>query len=254
MTVEAAKRIGFLGTGHIAAPMARALARDGHTVTVSERNAETAASLAKSHAITVAPNQGVLDGSDIVFLTLRPGVWEGVVAPLTFRPDHRIVSAMAGPTLAQIATATAPATDISLTIPLGHIEHGGCPLPVFPASGPMADLFGAQNPIITLTSETDLTAYFSASTVLTAALSSLIATSEWLAAETGDAGDAEAYAQALTASYLSALPGSLDESRAGLTYPKTLNRAMLDALTDIDLEPTIKQALTDMTAAMRAIQ
>ncbi len=245
-------RIGFLGTGHIAAPMARALTRDGHTVTVSERNAETAAALAASHGIAIAPNQGVLDAADVVFLTLRPGVWEDVVKDLTFRPDHRIVSAMAGPTVAQISTATAPATDISLTIPLGHIEHGGCPLPVFPATSPMAALFGDKNPVIPLEREADLTAYFSASTILTAALSSLIATSEWLAAETGAEGDAEAYTQALTASYLSALPGSLAESRAGLTYPKTLNRAMLDALRDIDLEPTIKQALTDMTAAMRA--
>lgn len=183
-------RIGFLGTGHIAAPMARALARDGHTVTVSERNAETAA-------------------------------------------------------------ACAPVTDISIMLPLGHIEHGGCPLPTTPATSPVAALFGAKNPIIPLASETDLAAYFAASTVLTAALTCLIATSEWLDAETGATGEAEDYAQTLAASYLAALPGSLAESRAGLTYPKTLNRAMLDALTAINLEPTIKQALTDMTAAMR---
>lgn len=245
-------RIGFLGTGHIAAPMARALARDGHGVTVSERNADVAADLAASHAISVAPNQTVVDTSDIVFLTLRPAVWRGATRNLIWRADHRIVSAMAGVAIAEIAAACAPVTDISITLPLGHIEQGGCPLPVTPSSSPMVDLFGASNPIISLKNESDLAAYFATASTLTATLSVLIATSEWLAAETGAKGDAEAYARCLAASYLTALPQTMAEARAGLATPSTLSQTMLDAMTAIDLEPAIKQALTHMTAAMRS--
>ena len=67
--------VGFLGTGHIAAPMARLVARAGHRVTVSQRNHETARALAKSGlGIGVADNQGVLDSSDIIFICLRPAL------------------------------------------------------------------------------------------------------------------------------------------------------------------------------------
>ncbi|MEL7343356.1 MAG: NAD(P)-binding domain-containing protein [Pseudomonadota bacterium] len=246
-------RIGFLGTGHIAAPLARALARDGHAVSVSDRNAKTAADLVSSNlGILAEPNQTVLDASDIVFLTLRPAIWAEVASPLAWRPDHQIVSAMAGVTIAQITTACAPVTDVSVTLPLGHIETGGCPLPTHPTKSPVTTLFGTSNPIIPLAEEADLTAYFAASSLLTAALTTLIATSDWLAAETGAKGDAEAYAKGLAASYLMSLPGTMAEARAGLATPNTLNQAMLDALTNINTEPTIHAALTKMTAAMRS--
>ena len=67
--------VGFIGTGHIAAPMARALARDGHQVFVSDRNAEIAAALvAGDPQIRAMANQAVLDRAEIVFLCLRPHV------------------------------------------------------------------------------------------------------------------------------------------------------------------------------------
>ena len=67
-------RIGFIGTGHIAAPMVRFLAERGHEITVSERNAETAQALRACHGVSIATNQDVLDRSDIVFLCVRPHV------------------------------------------------------------------------------------------------------------------------------------------------------------------------------------
>lgn len=77
-------RIGFLGTGHIAAPMVRFLASKGHEVFVSERGANVAADLAKAVGAKILPNQAVVDRSDIVFLCLRPTVWESICAPLNF--------------------------------------------------------------------------------------------------------------------------------------------------------------------------
>ncbi|MEM8598209.1 MAG: NAD(P)-binding domain-containing protein, partial [Pseudomonadota bacterium] len=153
--------IGFIGTGHIAAPMARALARHGHRVWVSERNAETAAALAASHhGITVGPNQGVVDAADTVFLCLRPPLAAEVVAPLRFRADQRIVSVMAGVPMADLAAWCAPATDISITIPLGFLETGGCPLAVYPHGRTLEPLFGAVNPVIEVASEAALNAHF----------------------------------------------------------------------------------------------
>ena len=113
-------RVGFIGTGHIAAPMARALARKGHTVTVSERNAETAAGLVNaSLGITVASNQGVIDASDIVFLCLRPALWADALQGLTWRADQQIVSASTPNYILSVSTdhdiVTASAIEIIIT-------------------------------------------------------------------------------------------------------------------------------------------
>ena len=66
------QNVGFIGTGHIAAPMARNLARKGHKVVVSERNSEVSdALIAARLGITKGGNQAVIDASDVVFLCLR---------------------------------------------------------------------------------------------------------------------------------------------------------------------------------------
>jgi pyrroline-5-carboxylate reductase len=132
--------IGFIGTGHIAAPMVRFLASRGHDVTVSNRNAGIAAGLAAPHGVAVAENQATVDASEIVFLCLRPQVAAGILEPLRFKPEQRIVSVMAGIPLAELSRLSAPATDITATIPLGFLEQGGCPLAACPSAGVLPDL------------------------------------------------------------------------------------------------------------------
>lgn len=227
--------IGFLGTGAIAAPMARALARDGHRITVSQRNAETATALAAAFAgISVAPNQRVLDRSEVIFLCLRPAVWREILTPLAFRPDHRIISVMATVPLNQIAAATGPTASLAATIPYAVIEHGGCPLPVAGDPEPLAALFGASNPILPQADEAALNAHFAASTLVTAALALLDTGAAWLAEQTGNATGAETYATALPAAVLASLqpqaPGRIAEEISSLATPNTLNLQMLEGL------------------------
>jgi pyrroline-5-carboxylate reductase len=249
--------IGFLGTGHIAAPMARALARAGHMVTVSERNADVAADLAQAGlSITVAANQQVIDASDTVFLCLRPAVWAGIATPLTFRADQRIVSVMAGVPLAEIAEICAPATELSITIPYGYIENGGCPLPVAGHPQAVTDLFGAANPILPQRDETALLHHFAASTLTSAALSLLITASDWLAAQTGDAKAAEVYVANLVSGFLASLPkdnaGQLAAARAALATPNTLNLQMVDGLDQAQAFDALAPVLTRISDSMKA--
>ena len=150
-------RVGFLGTGHIAAPMARLIAGAGHAVTVSERSVSTSTELAQAGlGIQVAENQAVLDQSDVVFICLRPAVWEKVASGLKWRAEHQVISVMAGVTLARIVDICAPASHVSATLPLGFLETGGCPLPVAGPPEPLSGLLGEINPIIPLQSDTDL--------------------------------------------------------------------------------------------------
>lgn len=248
--------IGFLGIGHIAAPMARALARDGHAVIVSERSADVAAALVNAGlGITKARNQEVVDCADIVFLCLRPAVWHAVTASLTFRAGQQIVSVMAGVPLADIAAACAPARDISVTIAYGYIENGGCPLPVAGDPSALRTLFGGTNPILPQRDAAALRHHFAASTLTTAALSLLMASSDWLATQTGDRDAAEVYVANLVSGFLANLPkeraGQLAAERASLATPNTLNLQMVEALAQGGVFDSLPAILTGISNSMR---
>ena len=248
--------VGFLGTGHIAAPMARALARGGHQVTVSERNAEVAASLvAEGLGITAAPNRSVLDRADIVFLCLRPAVWQGIVAPLSFRADQQVVSVMSGIPLADLAAACAPASRISATIPYGFIEHGACPLPVVGDAAAIRDLFGAANLVLPQEREEALTDHFAASALASGVLEMLDTAAGWLGDQTGDRAQAETYVLSLIAGILAHLPkdgaGRLAAERDALASPNTLNLQMLDGLRAARAFDDLPDILGRIAASMR---
>lgn len=200
-------RVGFIGTGEIAAALARGLAGRGHEIVVSERGAETAAALkAEIAELSVAANQDVIDSADIVFLCLKKPVAEAALAPLRFRAGPRIISVMAAVDLSTLARLCAPAREISITIPLPFIRAGGCPLPVFPESAALAELLGDRNPIIPLGSEAAIPPHFAASAMCSSAFDHLKTGAEWLAGLTGDKAGAEAYLVALIGGYLAETP------------------------------------------------
>ncbi|NJK42539.1 MAG: NAD(P)-binding domain-containing protein, partial [Aquincola sp.] len=85
-------RVGFLGTGEITAAMVRGLQGQGHSILVSPRNAVMAATLAAEVPdLTVAPNDEVVAGSDVVFLCLLAPVAFKVLSTLPFRADHTVI-------------------------------------------------------------------------------------------------------------------------------------------------------------------
>lgn len=248
-------RVGFIGTGHIAAPMARALARKGHMVTVSERNAEYAAALAGAGlGIEVAPNQGVIDASDVVFLCLRPHVWAGAVQGLTWRADQQIVSVMAGVALDDIAAACAPVAAFSVTIPIGFIENGGCPLPVAGDPAALTALFGEDNPILPQKSEGALNDHFAASALLSGALAFLETGADWLAAQTGDPRQAEIYVANLLTGFLRDMPkadtGDMAAAKWALATPGTLNLQMVEGLAEAQSFDALPTLLSKISASM----
>lgn len=255
--------IGFLGTGHIAAPMARSAARQGHAVTVSRRSEAVSHALATSGlGICVADNQAVLDASDLVVLSLRPAAWREAVAGLTWRSQHRILSVMAGVPLAEIAAACAPVRDLSVTIPFTFLEQGGCPLPVYrqtrdaAAACAVQAIWGAENPVIDLPSEADLLSHFSATPIVPGVLLLLEAAIDDLAAATGQPDASELYVSQLVAGYLGALEtdrhGRAAEARAGLATPNTLSLRMVDALRGIGAPAQVSKIMQTLRGEMGA--
>ncbi|MGB7318497.1 MAG: NAD(P)-binding domain-containing protein [Planktotalea sp.] len=249
------KRIGFLGTGHIAAPMVRFLAGKGHDVLVSERNVSVAAELAATCNAQVLANQAVVDGSDIVFLCLRPAIWQPVVADLTFRADQQIISVMANVPYAALEEAVTPAQDISITVPIGFLERGGCPLPVFPKPEPVSTLFAPENPVISFENESNMADHFAASATLSAVLTVMKDGADWLADQTGNEAGADMYFASLLAGFLRDVPkdgkARILEARSGLASPNTLNRAVVDAMETANTRDTIRDVLKSLSARMK---
>jgi pyrroline-5-carboxylate reductase len=231
-------RIGFLGTGEIAAHMVRGLAGQGHAIRVSARNATVAADLARTvEGVTIHPNAEVVAGSDIVVLCLMARVADDVLPGLPFRADQAVISVMVDCPLERLATLCAPATDIALTIPLPAIAKGGCPLPVFPESAALTALYGDRNPILPVRDEAALNAHFIATALCSPILRQAQEGAAWLSRRTGDPAQAETYVATL-------LAGAFRDIGSGEGFARAL-----DALaTEGGLNATLRAAMEEAGA------
>ncbi|MCG7519408.1 NAD(P)-binding domain-containing protein [Ruegeria sp. Ofav3-42] len=227
-------RIGFIGTGHIAAPIARFLAAKGHEITVTERNANVSAELKAELGVIVAAPQAVIDESDIVFLCLRPQIAPEVLKTLHFRPDQQIISVMAAVSADQLTALCSPATDFVQTIPLGFLQQGGCPLAAFGNDVLLAKLFEPENPVVKVADEAALNAHFAICAMVPGILDVMATGAEWLAEQTGDENASEFYTTQLLSGFLSTMQtgnaGRLAEERDALATDGTLSLQMTQAL------------------------
>lgn len=240
-------RIGFIGTGHIAAPMVRHLAGKGHDVTVTHRSRAVSSQLAETIGVDVADPQTVVDKSEIVFLCLRPHQIDALT-PVSFREGQQIVSAMAGVSTSQLSKLCAPARDFVQFIPLGYLETGGCPLAAFGNTSALSELFSPENPVVPVSSEAALNAHFAICAMVPGILDLLATGSEWLAEQTGDPDKAEFFSSQLTAGFLDAMEkgssGRLSQERDALATEGTLSLQMVDALRSGGAHDALRDALT----------
>jgi pyrroline-5-carboxylate reductase len=223
-------RIGFVGTGHIAAPMARHLAAKGHSIAVTKRNARVSAALAQEIGAIVLDAQEVLDTSEIVFLCLRPDAAEAAIEPLRFRPEQQIVSVMANVSRDRLEALCTPAADFVQTIPLGFVEQGGCPLAAFGNDALLAELFAPENPVVAVRDEAALNAHFAICAMVPGLLDLMDTGADWLAGKTGDAQAAEVFTTQLMRGFLTAMEGSLADARDALATDGTLSLQMTSGL------------------------
>ncbi|KIC46855.1 pyrroline-5-carboxylate reductase [Ruegeria sp. ANG-S4] len=241
-------RIGFLGTGHIAAPIARLMSAKGHDITVSRRNTQVSAQLQAELGVTVAEPQEVIDASDILFLCLRPQIVADVLAPLVFRADQQIVSVMAAVSTEQLRELCAPAADFVQTIPLGFLQSGGCPLAAYGNDKLLANLFEPENAVVTVADEAVLNAHFAICAMVPGVLDLMATGSDWLASQTGDAASAEFYTTQLISGFLAAMDkgdaGRLATERDALATDGTLSLQMTETLQTEGAHDVLRAALT----------
>lgn len=249
-------RLGFIGTGHIAAPMVRFLAGRGHEITVTERGRETSSALRASHGVTVADPQAVVDASDVVFLCVRPQHAAEALEGLTFRAEQRIVSVMAAVPEAELQRLCAPARGFVQTIPLGFLEKGGCPLAAYGDAALLAELFEPENPVIEVASEAALNAHFAICALVPGMLDLMATGADWLGEATGDRDAAERYTKELMSGFLAAMDkggaGRLAEARDALATEGTLSLQMTDGLRDGNAHAVLRDTLAAIGARLNS--
>lgn len=241
-------KVGFIGTGTIAAAMVHGLAGQGHEMFVSRRNAAVSAALAASlDEVRVLDNQAVIDAADDIFVCLMADQAEEVLGGITFSPGQRIVSVMLGVDLATLKRLCAPAEEIAITIPLAFIRSGGCPLPVYPQSRMLNELFGERNVVIDLGEEAALQPHFAVTALCSTVFDQLKTGANWLGDLTGDRRAAEAYVVALASGFLADTPsdgaGRIEAALASLDTEGGLNQTLREWMRAAGMNEQLREGL-----------
>ncbi len=197
-------RLGFIGTGTIASAVVHGVAGDGHQVVVSERSARRSSALAAEFdEVSVANNQGVLDQSDVVFLSLMAEAAGGVLGALEFRADQRVITFMAGATLSEADAMVRPASAVAIMMPFPGIATGGSPIMMQGDADLVEQIFGARNTVFALEDAGEMAAYLVAQAALSPVARLVGDAAEWLGERVSDPDQGEAFLRMLVASSLS---------------------------------------------------
>ena len=150
-------RLGFVGVGTINSAVCRGLctSTDGPEIRalVGPRNAAKAAALVDEFPgiVEQAPsNQAVLDGSTIILLGTPGGAdsLRQVCSELSFRPEHRVISLVAGASHALLRSLTEPAASATIALPLPPAEWHASTTKVFPRDEVTEALMGRVGSVI----------------------------------------------------------------------------------------------------------
>lgn len=244
-------RLGFLGTGTIASAAATSAAIDGFEIVVSERSRTRSAALAARFSnVSVAPNQAVLDRSDLVFIGVTGAQAAEVLSALTFRADQTVVSFMADMALARVAELAAPARAEAVCIPFPFIAEGPSPLLIHPASDALARVFGARHTLIALGSEAELGQYLAVQAVLSPVVKMLAVAADRLGRATGDRPRAEQFLRQLVGGALLAKPveaeGVLAEMLEALNTPGGYNATLREFLAERGAYDALEDGIADL--------
>lgn len=152
-------RIGVIGTGTIATAVVRGIADDGHQITVSQRNTANAHALAHEFGnVTIASNQQVLEQSDIVLLGLMAERAPEVLGALQFRSEHRVITFMAGLSLAETAPLVFPADMAAIVMPFPGVANGSSLVMMQGDAAFVERIFAPRNRVFVCANETEMKA------------------------------------------------------------------------------------------------
>lgn len=196
--------------------------------------------------VVASDNQALIDGCSTLVLSLRPRDARAGLGELTFRPDHTIVSVMAGVSLDELASLVAPAQGLTRAIPLPPVARriGVTPIhPDAPAARWLFDRLGGASLV-------DDVAAFDAMSAATATIAAhlryLATISSWLS-EHGVATD---QASRYVSSIFAGLADTLRDGTANLerlarahATPGGINEQLAATLEEAGVFELVKRSL-----------
>jgi pyrroline-5-carboxylate reductase len=251
---------GVLGVGEIAEAMVTGLCEgvdDPPRMLLSPRNAGRAASLAKRFPSTsVAPdNQSLVDGCSTLVVSLRPADTRAVLDDLTFRPDHAIVSVMAGVSLDELASLVAPARELSRAIPLPPVARRTGATPIHPDAPAARALFERLGGASAVGDVAAFEAMSAATATIAAHVRYLAAISGWLS-EHGVAPDqASRYVSSIFAGLAETLSdgtGDLEAVARAHATPGGINERFAATLDEAGVFELVARSLQTVYDSLRA--
>jgi pyrroline-5-carboxylate reductase len=244
-------QLGFLGTGHIASALVEGLAATNpgdERVVVSPRGAAHAARLAATfrHVRVARNNQAVVNGSDVVFLCVRPPVARQVLTELRFEARQLLVSLVAVTPLAVVRELAAPAMVVR-AVPIPSASRGLSPTGFYPAEPRAAALFNRVGSALPLDTERQLSAIWAATALISPAYALASTVSRWLSDEGVAGALAAQFAVEQFRGVLALVePGDepqLDRLAARAATPGGLNEQALTLLREAGACDAVRQTL-----------
>lgn len=191
--------IGFIGVGTIGSALVTAILerRQPPTIEVllSPRSTVRSAALASrfAPAHVMADNQAVVDGSDIVFVTVLPDQVVETCSALRFRPDQVVVGVAAGWPPSRLRAHVAPAESVGQLIPLPMITLGVGPVVLYPSIPQIERLLADSGTTVVLEREDQVGVLSCASAIMSSFFAFQNAAIDWVADHGLDRGLAATY-------------------------------------------------------------
>jgi pyrroline-5-carboxylate reductase len=250
---------GFVGAGEITAAIVEGLnadVPDPPAVFLSPRGRGVGRELANRfpNVQVCDSNQEVLSNATAVLLAVRPQVARVVVEELSFRPQHVVMSAIAGVRLERLQGWAAPAGQLVRVIPLPQAAHRQSMTVMYPDDAVARDLFARMGSILVPSEESSLEAFSAATATFAAHFDYLTTIANWLAEHGVDADAATTYTTHIFGQLGQSMLQRTD-SLAALTdkhtTPGGINQQLVSDLRRDRLPDMVRRALDRILARLR---
>ncbi|QIG43048.1 NAD(P)-binding domain-containing protein [Nocardioides anomalus] len=240
---------GVLGVGSIAKAVVTGLCEGVAAppeLVLSPRGAATAAALSgRYETVRVAEdNQAVLDAADVVLVCLRTTDTD-VLADLTWRPDHVVVSATAALGVPRLLALVAPATRVCRSVPMPPVAERAGLTAVHPPLQEARALFDRLGSTLEVEEVAAYEALSATSATLSGFFGYLATQTAWLQRQGIGAEDARSYVAATYAGALGQLEGGagFDELAAEYATPGGVNEQVARELRESGAYVALDRAL-----------
>lgn len=245
---------GFVGAGEITAAIVEGISTqaDPPSIFLSPRGHAVGRELASRfpNVHVCHSNQEVLDRATSIVLAVPPPAARTVLAALSFRPHHVVMSAVAGLRLHQLRDCAAQTGDFVRAIPLPQAAHRQSLTTIYPDNAVARALFARVGGVLVPNEEQALDAFSAATATFAAHLDYLTTVATWLA----DHDTATTFTTHIFGELgrsLSQQDDALATMTAKHTTPGGINEQLMTDLRQDGMPDSVRRALDRVLARIR---